>query len=192
MRIFLSLIVLPIVTVLSFAACDSTAVHEYAATASADARPAGACVNVRHTGEGLLGAPVVIPIGEEPIVGAGGLPTPTPIGPYNGMMSSVLLSETPQGNGAVRYELVHYWVNGDDSFWTEDRAVCSPVGTNPLECLVNNRMTVVGGTGRFAGASGHLHNRGLITIYPEPTMGESGVLIGSLEINLTGRVCGRG
>lgn len=173
---------------LGLAACD-TADPATLSAAGADAR-GQSCVNVRHSGEALLGFPVFIPIDPaNPLVGGGGLPTPTAIGPYTGLMSSILTSERPAGDGAVHYELVHYFVEdgtGDD-FWTRDRAVCAPAGTDPFVCLVNTNMEVVGGRGKFAGASGRLHNRGLITI-TDP----AGNPFGSLQVNLTGRVCGAG
>jgi hypothetical protein len=156
------LLVVPLVLVL--AACDTA---EPALTAPGTDARGQTCVNVRHSGEALLGFPVIIPIDPaNPLVGGGGLPTPTAIGPYVGVMSSILTSERQAGNGAVHYTLVHYFQEegtGDD-FWTEDRAVCAPVGTDPFTCLVNTNMEVVGGRGKFASASGRLHNRGLITI----------------------------
>lgn len=185
------LLILPLALVL--AACDTvdpvTANSITIAAADADVR-GQSCVNVRHSGEALLGFPVFIPIDPvNPLVGGGGLPTPTAIGPYTGLMSSILTDERPAGNGAVHYTLVHYFVEDGtgDAFWTEDRAVCAPVGTDPLTCLVNTNMEVVGGRGKFADAGGRLHNRGLITITnPE------GNPFGSLGVNLTGRVCGAG
>ncbi len=173
---------------LLLAACD---VAGPVSTAAVEAEARGpSCINVRHSGDAQLGFPVFIPIDPiEPLVGAGGLPTPTAIGPYQGMMSSILTSEQQAGNGAVHYTLVHYFEEHGtgDGFWTEDRAVCAPVGTDPFTCLVNTNMNVVGGRGKFAAASGRLHNRGLITITdPE------GNPFGTLAVNLSGRVCGDG
>jgi hypothetical protein len=177
-----------VLALLALASCDTAAPAFTASTSGIDAR-GQACVNVRHTGTADLGFPVIIPIDPaEPLIGGGALPAPTSIGPYEGMMSSILTSETPAGRGAVHYTLVHYWTNGTgDAFWTEDRAVCAPVGTDPFSCLVNDRMTIVGGTGVFTNAHGRLHNRGLITI-TDPT----GNPFGSVEVNLNGRVCSDG
>lgn len=186
-RTLLSFLVAVSLTLL-VAACDSADTATIMAP-GADVKTSS-CVNVRHTGEAQLGFPVIIPIDPAaPLVGGGGLPTPTVIGPYSGLMSSILRSEQQAGNGAVHYTLVHYFEEDGtgSSFWTEDSAVCAPVGTNPMTCLVNNRMNVVGGRGRFADASGRLHNRGLITI-TDP----AGNPFGSLKVNLTGRVCGAG
>lgn len=178
---------------LALIACDSAApLGETATAPTYDARSADRCVNVRHAGLAELGAPVLMPV--PPFGGAGGLPTPTEIGPYSGLFSSILTDEQRMGNGAVMYHLVHYFDDAaGNAFWTDDRAVCSPVQNDPATCLVNDRLTVVGGTGDFENASGFLHNRGLITLTdPVFDPGTGITTFGSLEVNLHGRVCGDG
>lgn len=181
------------------AGCDSAGPSNLA---SALAEPAPVqtgqrCVLVNFEGEANLGAPVVIslPTGEV-YAGLGGLPGRAMIGPYEGLLSSVVVTQEQAGNGADKITLVHHFVEDGtgDAFWTDDRAVCSPAGRDPSTCLINANFEVVGGTGKFEGASGRLHNRGLATFFPGPVVDEETgrVLLGSLEVNLRGRVCGDG
>jgi hypothetical protein len=122
-------------------------------------------------------------------VGAGGLPSAANLGPFEGMLSSVLTSEAQSGSGALHYELAHYFVEDGtgDAFWTRDRAVCSPAGGGALTCRVNDVLSIIAGTGKFAGAEGSLRNHGVITI-TDPT----GNPFGTLTVDLRGRVCGDG
>lgn len=182
---------LSLLSLLSVAACDavSPAVADSASAARAAGSP-GACLHVEAAGLFDLGFPVLLPSPVD-LAGAGGLPAPVDFGPFQGTLSSVVtdFGDGP-ANGAQNWTLVHYFVDGDgDAFWTEDRAVCAPAGPDPSTCRLNNNMTVVGGTGRFAGASGRLHNHGEITI-TDPTFATSPY--GSLQGVLRGRVCAGG
>src|SRR5690606_29525988 len=120
--------------------------------------------------------------------------TPKQIVPYEGLLCSILTDEVQMGNGAIKYRLVHYFEDGaGNAFWTDDHAVCSPVGNDPATCLVNDRLTVVGGTGDFGNAEGFLHNRGLITLTEPVYDPDTGITtFGTLEIDLHGRICGDG
>ncbi|HLT46538.1 MAG TPA: hypothetical protein VK002_04860 [Rubricoccaceae bacterium] len=172
--------------------CDAAPLGDTASASPSDARPADRCMNVRHAGLAQLGAPVLIPV--DPYAGSGALPTPTQLGPYDGLLSSILTDEVQMGNGAIKYRLVHYFEDGaGNAFWTDDHAVCSPVGNDPATCLVNDRLTVVGGTGDFGNAEGFLHNRGLITLTEPVYDPDTGITtFGTLEIDLHGRICGDG
>lgn len=171
-------------------ACDSADPSAETVSASpADARPADHCVNVNGMAAFDLGFPVVLPPPLD-ITGGGALPTWVDLGPIEGTLSSVLTDPGDGGPGAQHWTLVHYFVDDDgDAFWTEDRAVCTPVGNDPALCRVNDVMTVVGGTGKFANASGRLLNHGLATI-TDPTFSTSPY--GSLTGRLHGRLCGDG
>lgn len=189
LRLRLGALLLPLL----LAACDSAApLNETASALPSGARPADRCVNVRSAADATLGAPVLMPV--EPFGGAGALPTPISIGPYDGLISSILTEEQQMGNGALKYRLVHYFEDGaGNAFWTDDRAVCSPVGTDPATCLVNDRLELVGGMGDFENASGFLHNRGLLTLTDAVFDPATGITtFGSMEVNLHGRVCGDG
>jgi hypothetical protein len=117
------------------------------------------------------------------------MPTAADLGPFEGILSSVLTGEAQSGSGAVHYSLAHYFVEDvtGDAFWTRDRAVCAPAGGGALTCRVNDVLSVVAGTGKFAGAGGSLRNHGVITI-TDPT----GNPFGALTVDLRGRVCGDG
>ena len=188
----LLVLILPLV----LAACDVTEVQpDAAATTATDAalspaRSADRCVNVQGEAAFELGFPVILPISNPPLVGAGALPVPIDLGPIKGTLSSVLTDPGDGGPGAQHWQLVHYFVDGDgDAFWTQDRAVCAPADDDPSTCRVNDVMTIVGGTGKFENASGSLRNHGLVTI-TGPTFSTSPY--GALDGAIRGRVCGNG
>lgn len=145
------------------------------------AQPAASCRNVEFTGQAALGF-VVLPNG---VAGLGGTWTPTTLGGIAGETASVLVGEEAsgaEGQGARHWTLVHSFraLNGD-WFITSDRAVCAPAGQDPTTCRVNDVMTIVSGTGMFAGATGQLRNHGTIDF-----------VNGTLEVSLRGRICGDG
>lgn len=145
-----------------------------------------ACLDINLTGTTDLGFPVVLPIGEEPIVGGGAFPADATIGTYTGTLASVVTEQEIDDQGVARFSLVHYFESGPHAFWTEDQAVCTPVEGNPAQCDVVTEMTIVGGRGGFAGASGSMVNTGRIT-FTDPTFETSPY--GSLQFNTTGEVC---
>jgi hypothetical protein len=148
------------------------------------------CVNVVYEGVFELGAPVFIPV--PPYAGLGALPRPVTLGPYAGMLSSVVTSPPGDPTRADHVTLVHYFETDGGAFWTDDRAVCAPAGQDAMSCRLNDVMVVVGGSGIFANANGKIRNQGTITFYAVPIEGPSGLVVGSLGSNLRGRVCGDG
>lgn len=144
------------------------------------------CYDVELRGTTDLGYPVVLPVGEEPIVGGGAFPAHAQVGPYAGTLASVVTEQEVDEQGVARFALVHYFEAGGDAFWTEDAAVCTPVPGEAAACDVATEMRVVGGAGRFAGASGALRNEGRIT-FTDPSFQTSPY--GSLAYHTTGRVC---
>ena len=116
------------------------------------------------------------------VCGLGALPNPVTIGGISGYLSSAAGEQRNSGNGAIHFVLYHYFDDGNgNTFWTEDRAVCAPAGTNPLACTVHDVLTVAGGTGIFAQASGSLRNHGTFDL-----------AAGTLGVNMRGRICGDG
>ena len=142
-----------------------------------------ACVNVDASGGAALG--VILP----PLEGAfnlGGLPGPFTVGDVQGTMYSYVTSGPPApvsatGRGATLITLRHVFTAAGGSFWSDDRAVCAPVPDAPGTCRLSDQITVVGGTGIFAGATGKLHNRGTLDFNAF-----------RLTYQMTGRVCAGG
>jgi hypothetical protein len=97
----------------------------------------------------------------------GALPTPVVVAGVPGLMSSIVTSQ--RGNkGALHYTLVHTFVSTDGArpggFTTSDRAVAAPAGVDPNTGIVNDVLTVVGGTGVFANAEGIIVNHALLDL----------------------------
>ena len=142
-----------------------------------------ACVDVDASGGADLG--VILP----PLEGAfnlGGLPGPFTVGDVQGTMYSYVTSGPPApvsatGRGATHITLRHVFTSAGGSFWTDDRAVCAPDPAAPGTCRLSDQLTVVGGTGIFAGATGRLHNRGTLDFN-----------VFRLTYRMTGRVCAGG
>jgi hypothetical protein len=140
------------------------------------------CVNVEFKGDATLGL-WAYP-GGGGALGFGGVPDENvEFGPYTGTFGSILTSETPSGQGAVHYTLIHFIETADGMIQTADRAVCAPSGLDATACRVSDVLTIVGGTGVFEDAYGQLRNRGIITItnFAPPE--------GTLTVDLRGRIC---
>lgn len=105
-----------------------------------------------------------------------------------GSMASIVTAIRPTGNehhqGAAHYQLVHYFVDSDhNQFWTNDKAICTPFTNTPneendLDCLVNDQLTIVYGTGKFCDATGKLANHGVIDL-----------LNSEVILRIKGRIC---
>lgn len=180
---------LTLATLLSLAlfACEKTSPEQALSPSDAvefrnNGQPASSCVNIYHTVDAAPIGPVCLPAPLN-ICSFGALPAPLTVGGISGRLSSVLISQEASGNGATHFSLIHYFEadGGLGAFWTEDRAVCAPAGTDPLTCDVHDVMEIVGGTGIFANAGGQMRNHGTIDFAN-----------GTLSVNLRGRVCGDG
>ncbi len=147
------------------------------------------CIEISGTAATDLGFPVVIPAPVD-VTGAGALPSWVDLGEIEGTLSSVLTDPGDGSPGTQHWKLVHYFVDADgNAFWTEDEAVCEPVNGDPTACHVEDVMTVVGGTGTFANASGTLVNKGTATI-TDPTFQTTP--FGSVTGEITGQICADG
>ena len=114
----------------------------------------------------------------------GALPTPTTLAGVAGLLGSVvtgLEASGARGQGAQHITLVHTFTSPAGTFTTRDRAVCAPAGRDANVCRVNDVLSVVSGTGVFAGAGGSLRNHGVIDLNAF-----------TLTISLRGRLCGAG
>jgi hypothetical protein len=170
--------------VLGLSACAESPVEPEPLSASLGQSSAN-CVNVAFKGDATLGL-WAYP-GGGGALGFGGVPEEmVTFGPYTGTFGSILTSETPSGQGAVHYTLIHFIQTADGMIQTADRAVCAPSGPDVSACRVSDVLTIVGGTGIFEGAYGQLRNRGIITItgFAPPE--------GTLTVDLRGRICTAG
>jgi hypothetical protein len=83
-------------------------------------------------------------------------------GDLAGILYGQILSVRTSGDGAMHLVAQHQWVTAAGEVHTMDQVVLSPVAPNVVH--VNNRMTIVGGTGMFEGATGAIHVQGFLLI----------------------------
>ena len=83
---------------------------------------------------------------------------------------------TQSGNGAYHVLLRHRYVTVSGEVWTTDAGVLTPI--DPPLFRFNNRLTVVGGTGVYANATGSIQAHGTV------------ILGGAIELRYHGHVCG--
>jgi hypothetical protein len=130
----------------------------------ASSRAGLACVEVADGGDNRLG---FIPAGFEGEGYLGGLPGAFTVGDIEGTLHSYITSGMPvplgaKGGGATLITLRHVFNSPEGGFHTEDKAVCAPNPDGPGTCQLSDQMTVGGGTGVFANASGKWHNTGTL------------------------------
>lgn len=174
---------------LLIAGCDTTADSPVAVldeAALAASRSAEFCVNVAVETSGALGLWV-----HDGATVFGLVPAPVALGGVAGMMGSFVHNESvsgSKGQGAHHIVLSHVFTAADGlgSFLTQDQASCAPGDNNPATCIVNDHMTIVSGTGRYANARGMLQNHGLITFT------SAAPPAGTLDLAVRGRICGDG
>ena len=96
-------------------------------------------------------------------------------------MSATLLGEAANGDSFV-FTIQHHWVTdgGDTILMGVAQATAKPVAEG-LFAIVSYPVTISGGTGRFAGASGHLEN-----------IGELDATTGRTVFRYHGEVCSTG
>jgi len=144
----------------------------------------GGCSNIRFQGLANLG---FIELGPGIFV-LGALPTPTTIAGVSGMLGSIITGvETSgaDGQGAWHFTLVHTFVSTEPSrpgtFFTSDRAISAPAGTDPNTGIINDVMTIVSGTGVFADAEGFMMNHAILNLNNF-----------TLTTSVHGRICAKG
>jgi hypothetical protein len=92
----------------------------------------------------------------------------TEVGTFTGLgggsFVACITEQEQEGNGSLRFLLVHtYTTNSGDTFTTSDRVVAAPTG-RPAEYLINNQVDITGGTGGLAGASGFIRTHGTVNL----------------------------
>jgi hypothetical protein len=100
-------------------------------------------------------------------------------GSVEGLAFATIDQITPGGNGALHVLLRHRYVVQGGEVRTSDVGVLTPI--DPPLYRFNNRLTVVGGTGVYASATGMIHGHGTLNLET-----------GAIDLRYHGRVCGIG
>jgi hypothetical protein len=113
-------------------------------------------------------------------------PVPSTVaGDLQGMVTAYAEPQDEQrGNGSVHLATFHLFILPDGLIQTEDAGVMAP--RNPPYYRLNNRYTVVGGDGLWAGASGFLQIQGTLVIDYENWLNPEN---GDLDATYRGRLC---
>ena len=138
------------------------------------------CGNVASEGVAHLGLIEVAPN----VFTLGAFPTPVVIAGVPGLLSSIVTGQRGD-KGALHYRLTHTFVSTDPArpggFTTSDRAIAAPAGRDPNIAIINDVLTVVGGSGVFANADGFMVNHAALNLSDF-----------TLTFSMHGRVCGAG
>jgi hypothetical protein len=95
-----------------------------------------------------------------------------------GSVSAVILDIQASGDGALHVQMQHtFTTSGGSELRTMDQAVLSP--TAPPEYRMDTLYTITGGTGKFANATGFLHNHGDVNLST-----------GAVSLRYNGVICG--
>jgi hypothetical protein len=92
-------------------------------------------------------------------------------GDMEGGLSATLLGVAPAADGTTVFSVQHHWTTdtGDSIFFDVAQASAVPVAPG-LFAVVSYPVTIIGGTGRFAGASGQVENIGEIDLNTQRTV----------------------
>ena len=90
----------------------------------------------------------------------------TATGDFKGAVSARILQITPGANGKVFFEVQHTFVTeaGDTIRIDVSTAEGTPIGNGGIYHVGFQPQHIVGGTGRFNGASGHIISRGSVDL----------------------------
>ena len=154
----------------------SIAVLLSALLASSGSRPAKA--RPEHASGGKC-----IHIGGSIITNFGGVDANTTLGPATGdlrgaVAATLLTPPQPGPGGTVLFNIQHHWVteSGDNIYFDKAVATTLPLSQTRF-AIVSYPTHIVGGTGRFAGATGDLTN-----------IGEADLVAGT-ALRYSGEVC---
>src|SRR5207247_2648232 len=98
----------------------------------------------------------------------------------DGPVSAAIHAIDPSGNGALHVLMEHHYTNTSPfgRIDTCDHAVLAPMDKADGVYRMNNRLTVVGGDGSYANASGEIETHGTVDFGS-----------GAITLSLHGRVC---
>jgi hypothetical protein len=120
------------------------------------------CFSINQAGIAQVGPNVITLPDGRIFSGIGALPHPTQIGTYSGMFTSATISSITTPIGQFNH-LIHFFDDGaGNAFWTTSLLHMTPLAP-PLFNL-NEKITIVGGTGDFLDARGMLRNIGEIDL----------------------------
>jgi hypothetical protein len=129
------------------------------------------------------GNPHCTHVGGSIITNFGGVDANTTLGPATGdlrgaVAASLLGQPQPGPNGTVLFNVQHHWVteSGDNIFFDPAVATTIPLSQTRF-AFISYPTHIIGGTGKFAGADGHLEN-----------IGEADLVAGT-AIRYSGEVC---
>jgi Protein of unknown function (DUF4242) len=112
----------------------------------------------------------------------GGTATGSISGDITGAVTATISDITPSGdgNGALHVLMEHHYTNVSPfgRVDTSDHAVLAPIDKSDGVYRMNNRLTIVGGAGIYANATGELTTHGTVDFGT-----------GAIDLTLKGRVC---
>jgi hypothetical protein len=136
----------------------------------------GNCFSINQAGIAQVGPNVITLPDGRIFSGIGALPHPTQIGTYSGMFTSATISSITTPIGQFNH-LIHFFDDGaGNAFWTTSLLHMTPLA--PPIFNLNEKITIVGGTGDFLEARGMLRN-----------VGELDLTTYQVEKILTGEMC---
>lgn len=111
-------------------------------------------------------------------------------GDIAGQAFATVQGATWKKNGSAEVKLMHRYVTADGEIHTSDTGMLRPID-EPIDGYYNwfhfdNKLTIVGGTGAFSGATGSMRASGLLNPAITPSTGYSP---GGIQLTYMGRVC---
>jgi hypothetical protein len=145
------------------------------------ARPALAALLTCYVGQSAIGDCVHVGGGVVTNVGviSSDRTLGTATGGLKGAVGVQILGQAPGPNGTTVFSVHHYWVTdeGDTIFVEPAQLTALPVAPG-LFAVVTYPVSINGGTGKFAGATGKL-----------TAIGEADFITGKIGLRYSGRVC---
>ena len=110
-------------------------------------------------------------------------------GDLSGSVAATILKVEPSGNNLV-FTVQHHIVTDSGDFIFADDAHATvvevPGAPTPLFAIITYPVHIIGGTGKFAGATGHISNIGEVSV---PNFATGDLSGGTLILRYSGHVC---
>lgn len=106
------------------------------------------------------------------------------LGPVTGTLAgatqATILSQNPQADGSIKFDVTHDFVTHDrSSIKTNDIVIWTPIPDSEDVYRMETTYTIVSGTGRFAQAHGTFRNHGEVVANE-----------GLVTLSYSGKICG--